>query len=629
MLLSKGKLTYRNLNTTYTHIDQFVAGLRKERFTGYCTLSFWEYDAVLLYVAGKIINGREEMGVRAEKIRTGEAAVTNILVRGREKDGEINAYTLAADRVAMLGKASDATPKYANLSTDLTSLDRLLAISKKEALSGYIEILFEHDAGTANLFFVAGRLTEAVFAPPDDRMLGETIGLDEIVTLSQQHGAIFNVYQVADMPVKQDQGALEGDVPEEAIRLFEALLVQVESTVDNVLKPGDFQVILKKTLTQLDNTYDFLDPFLGDFRYVNGTLSYNGDAVYREFVDGMCDLINSILGSLLENLQKSVLLPRISAALESVNTRYSSLIEQLDLEARLPELFQDYAFMQESASDDVEQYTSHSLLNLQGIDAPDIGSESILREFYRVLNLIAQKYIASDGCAFQYSRFKKSSEYQQYQTATALLQNFDISLITRRDAALAFWLNVYNFLSIDGILKNGITASVQDVKGFFNKTSYRLGEHAFSLDDIEHGILRNNQRRPYSLFRPFGGGDPRQAFCINPPDPRIHCCLVCGAASSPGLRVYIPRQLQTQMAQAINQFLRAAYGMRINVETKEIWLNRSFYWYRKDFEQHGTGILDFIVEHIEATDVKQFIAQQKNQLTLRFMDYDWGLNASS
>jgi hypothetical protein len=193
---------------------------------------------------------------------------------------------------------------------------------------------------------------------------------------------------------------------------------------------------------------------------------------------------------------------------------------------------------------------------------------------------------------------------------------------------LTFWLNVYNFMSIDGILKNGITTSVQDVKGFFSKTSYRLGEYAFSLDDIEHGILRSNQRRPYALFRPFGGGDPRQAFCLSQLDPRIHCCLVCGAASSPALRVYTPRQLQTQMAQAVNQFLRANHGMRVDVEKKEIWLNRCFYWYRKDFEQHSNGILNFIAEHLEASDVKQFIAQQKRQLTLRFMDYDWSLNAA-
>jgi hypothetical protein len=82
------------------------------------------------------------------------------------------------------------------------------------------------------------------------------------------------------------------------------------------------------------------------------------------------------------------------------------------------------------------------------------------------------------------------------------------------------------------------------------------------------------------------------------------------------------------MAQAVNQFLRANHGMRVDVEKKEIWLNRCFYWYRKDFEQHSNGILNFIAEHLEASDVKQFIAQQKRQLTLRFMDYDWSLNAA-
>ncbi len=628
MLLVKGKLTYRNLNTTYTHIEQFVAGLEKEHFTGYCTLSFWEYDAALFFLAGKIVTGREETGARANTVRTGETAVASILAKGREKDGELNAYVLPTERAAMLIASVDGTPKYENLSTDLTGLDRLMAICKKDALSGYIDIVFEHGAGTANLFFVGGRLTEAIFASVDNRMLGDTIGLDDIINLCQEHGALFTVYQANLSAVGDEPDALQGEVPEEALHLFEALLIRMETTIDSVLKPGEFQTLLKKILTQLDDTYDFLDPFLGDFRYSNNTLSYSGDADYQMFVEGMCDLVRNLVAVVPEHTSKTALLPRLSKALEPVNSEYFDLIDQLGLEARLPELFHDYTFIHESKHTLPDDDTSPSVLNLQGGDVPDISSESILREFYRVLSLIAQKYIADDRATFQYARFKKSSEYQQYQTAAALLQNFDIRLITRPEASLAFWLNLYNFLAIDGILKHGSTTSVQDIKGFFSKTSYRLGDYAFSLDDIEHGILRNNQRRPYALLRPFGGNDPRRAFCINPPEPAVHCCLVCGAVSSPGLRLYTPRQFSVQVSQAVNLFLQSEYGMRVDREKKEVWLNRAFYWYRKDFEQPGSGILDFIIYYLDATDLKQFLARNRSQLSLRFMDYNWNLNAS-
>jgi len=631
MLLLKGKLTYRNLSTTYTHINQFVAGLQKDQFTGYCTLSFWEYDGVLFVVGGKLVNGWEEIGIRAATVHSGDIAVANILAKGREKGGEINAYSLPAEKVAMLIATLDATKtKYENLSTDLTSLDKLIALLKKEALSGYIEILLENEAGTANLFFVDGELVESIFAPLDNRMIADSMGIEAIIDLCQKNGAVFNVYQSSMTSVTQKQdGMLQGTVPDEAIPLFEVILVCLESTTDDFLKAGSFQTVFKKILPRVADTYEFLDPFIGDFRYLNNSLSYNGDATYEEFVAGMSELINNIVRALLETVPRTTLLHRISAELEPVSTQYSDLIEQLSLEAKMPEIFQDYSFIKKSDTDEKKEKKgaeARSVLNLQGIGVPEIASDSILREFYRVISVVVKKHCSSEGNAIQYTILKKSPEFQQYQTATALLQNLDVSSLKSRDKALAFWINLYNFLAIDGILKFGVNTSVQDTKGFFTKTNYRLGEHVFSLDEIEHGILRNDQRRPYSLFRPFGGSDSRKAFCLNPPDNRIHCCLACGSKSGPALSIYTPKQLDNQLDQAVNRFLTSEKGMHINREKNEIWLNRTFYWYRKDFEQGGKTLIDFVADTLQDKDIKGFISQNRAKLTLRFMDYDWSLN---
>lgn len=628
MLVPTGKLTYRNLNTTYTHIDQFVTGLQKERFTGYCTVSFWEYDAVLLLTEGRILNGWEETGIRAKTVQRGDTAVTSILAKGHEKGGELNAYTLPLERVTMLVDMLDVTAKYENLSTDLTSLDKLMALLKKDALSGYIEILFEHEAGIANLFVLAGDLIESVWAPVDNRMLAEPMSFDEILALCQEHGAVFNVYQAHSISAAQGQGQfLQGAVPSEAIRLFEAILEQLETTIDSLGKAGAFQTEFRHTLPRISDRYEFLDPFLGDFRYTKHTLTYKGDAEYKEFVEGLCDAINSTLTLFLDTIPRTTLLPRLSTALETVTTRYPGLIDQLQLETRLPDLFQDYAFIQERETGETaqKQAQSRSVLNLQGIGVPEIGSDSILREFCRVIAIVVKKYTTSDGQLVQYTSLKKSAEHQQYQTATALLQNFDVSCLTRREDALAFWINLYNFLVIDGILKFGVT-NVQAAKGFFTKTSYRLDEHLFSLDEIEHGILRNNRRRPYSVFRPFGGDDPRKAFCINPPDPRVHCCFACGARSSPALAIYTPKRLDQQFTQAVQRFLGSDSGMRIDRKKSEIWLNRTFYWYRKDFEQGKNTLLDFLLTNLEEGETKHFLSEHRSKLRIRFMDYDWSLN---
>lgn len=44
---------------------------------------------------------------------------------------------------------------------------------------------------------------------------------------------------------------------------------------------------------------------------------------------------------------------------------------------------------------------------------------------------------------------------------------------------------------------------------FFDKTSYIIGGHMYSLNDIENGVLRANKRGALKFFVPFGKSDPR------------------------------------------------------------------------------------------------------------------------
>ena len=93
-----------------------------------------------------------------------------------------------------------------------------------------------------------------------------------------------------------------------------------------------------------------------------------------------------------------------------------------------------------------------------------------------------------------------------------------------------------------------LPSSVLEINGFWSDTSYNIGGHGkcvglndlfcigghiFSLDDIEHGILRCNKPHPGSgrvMFQ--GDDDPRLKFVMDSLDPRIHFALVCGAQVS-------------------------------------------------------------------------------------------------
>ena len=50
--------------------------------------------------------------------------------------------------------------------------------------------------------------------------------------------------------------------------------------------------------------------------------------------------------------------------------------------------------------------------------------------------------------------------------------------------------DIYNALTIHGICEQGVPTSVLGVKSFWKSTAYNIGGHIFTLDDIEHGILR-------------------------------------------------------------------------------------------------------------------------------------------
>ena len=51
----------------------------------------------------------------------------------------------------------------------------------------------------------------------------------------------------------------------------------------------------------------------------------------------------------------------------------------------------------------------------------------------------------------------------------------------------------------------------------------------FSLDDMEHGILRCNKPHPSTGLCCFKESDPRLKYTMKVLDPRIHFALVCGA----------------------------------------------------------------------------------------------------
>jgi hypothetical protein len=199
----------------------------------------------------------------------------------------------------------------------------------------------------------------------------------------------------------------------------------------------------------------------------------------------------------------------------------------------------------------------------------------------------------------QYARLALSEAFAAAEGAACALAGAGLEALTARGDRLAFWINVYNALVLHGIVRLGVRTSVRRVWNFFGRVSYRVGGLRFSLDDIEHGILRDNRRRPLSPLRPFGARDPRRALAVTPSDPRFHFAITCGAASCPPVGVYRAGSIDGDLERAARSFV----SQEVALGDGGVSCSRIFKWYRADFEAVG-GLAAFLLRHLDDGPVR-------------------------
>jgi len=132
-----------------------------------------------------------------------------------------------------------------------------------------------------------------------------------------------------------------------------------------------------------------------------------------------------------------------------------------------------------------------------------------------------------------YRALGASPEFAKFRVAATTLRRVDLERVRERHAALAFWINVYNALVTHAIVSLDVRRTVHEVWNLFGRVTYVVGGVMLSLDEIEHGILRDNRPRLFPPWRAFGARDARRRLGVTPPDPRFHFAITCGAASRP------------------------------------------------------------------------------------------------
>jgi hypothetical protein len=175
---------------------------------------------------------------------------------------------------------------------------------------------------------------------------------------------------------------------------------------------------------------------------------------------------------------------------------------------------------------------------------------------------------------------------------------------------MAFWINAYNLLAIKMVVEHYPLASIRDAGSFlwpvWKKTAGLVGGNAYSLDEIEHDILRGRFH-----------------------DPRVHFAIVCASVSCPDLRVepYDAASLDAQLEDAARAFLaNPAKGLVANQAAASVSVSSIFRWFGADFAGAG-GVLAFVRAKGDAAVVASVAGRRDDELG--WIDYDWSLNDSA
>jgi thiol-disulfide isomerase/thioredoxin len=177
----------------------------------------------------------------------------------------------------------------------------------------------------------------------------------------------------------------------------------------------------------------------------------------------------------------------------------------------------------------------------------------------------------------------------------------------------AFWINLYNGYTQYFLRQN--PEQYRNRNQFFRKKQITVAGKEFSLDDIEHGILRRSKIKwgLGHLNNPFPGKTEKE-LRVDTADYRLHFALNCGAKSCPPIAFYAPEQLEQQLELAAKSYLTSEVELKESENT--VYLPAIMGWFRGDFGGKK-GMRELLR--------KQGYTNLNASTKIRFKDYDWNI----
>jgi len=199
--------------------------------------------------------------------------------------------------------------------------------------------------------------------------------------------------------------------------------------------------------------------------------------------------------------------------------------------------------------------------------------------------------------------------YEQWQTEAAdelstylkAMQEITIEEYSR-DEQFAFWVNLYNAVTVDVILKNLPLDSIRDIgllgSGPWKDDAAIVSGRTLSLDNIEHGILRPDWK-----------------------DVRIHYAVNCASIGCPNLatQAYTADNLEPMLEAAAIAYINHPRGFSGTPDN--IIASNIYEWYQEDW-----GSVQEVLDHARRYATGSTAGLLANATSIDSYNYDWSLN---
>lgn len=213
---------------------------------------------------------------------------------------------------------------------------------------------------------------------------------------------------------------------------------------------------------------------------------------------------------------------------------------------------------------------------------------------------ILNKYLAATGQhhLFDYANVSSSDKnaLKGYIKNLADIDPRDYS----KAQQYAYWVNLYNAITVDLIVDNYPLKSITKLGGLFTFGPWgddvvNIAGKDLTLNDIEHRILR-----------PIWN------------DPRTHYAVNCASLGCPNLQLlaFTAENTETLLEQAASSFVNNDKGVVVNGNDAQ--LSSIYEWFVADFGGNEAGVIAHLKQY--RTDL-----ELTNDSNINY-DYDWDLN---